>query len=110
MPATVHGRRPTLRTVTHTDGTHPVTTSTTPPDLTSLPRSALLDTATAAAALGLAPETLANWRVTGRYALAYVRCGRYPRYRVGDLLDWLDRRTQQHTGQSARCARSASAA
>lgn len=79
-----------------------MTTSTTPPDLTSLPRSALLDTATAAAALGLAPETLANWRVTGRYALPFVRCGRYPRYRVGDLLDWLNRRTQSHTGQAAR--------
>lgn len=102
MPATVHGRRPTLRTVTHNDGTQPVTTSTTPPDLTSLPRSALLDTATAAAALGLAPETLANWRVTGRYALPFVRCGRYPRYRAGDLLDWLEQRTRTHTGQTAR--------
>lgn len=101
MPATVHGRRPTLRTVTHTDGTHPVTTST-PPDLTSLPRSALLDTATAAAALGLAPETLANWRVTGRYGLPFVRSGRLPRYRVGDLLDWLEQRTRTHTGQTAR--------
>lgn len=79
--------------------------TTTPPDLTSLPRSALLDTATAAAALGLQPETLANWRVTGRYNLPYVRVGRLPRYRVSDLLAWIDRRSQCHTGQTGRPAR-----
>ena len=48
-------------------------TSDTPPDLSALPRTALVDTATAAAALGLKPETLANWRVTGRYGLPFVR-------------------------------------
>lgn len=74
----------------------------TPPDLLALPRTALLDTATAAAALGLRPETLANWRVNGRYSLAYVRSGRLIRYRAGDLLDWLDSRRQSHTGQTAR--------
>ena len=73
-----------------------------PPDLAALPRTALLTTAEAAAALGLAPETLANWRCTGRYNLPYVRSGRLPRYRVGDLLDWLEQRTRTHTGQTAR--------
>ena len=77
-------------------------TSDTPPDLSALPRTALVDTATAAAALGLKPETLANWRVTGRYGLPFVRSGRLPRYRVGDLLDWLEQRTRTHTGQTAR--------
>lgn len=79
-------------------------TATTPPDLSSLPRSTLLTTGEAAAALGLRPETLANWRVTGRYALPYVRSGRLIRYRAGDLLDWLDSRRQSHTGQTTRPA------
>lgn len=80
-------------------------TSTTPPDLSALPPSALLTTAEAAAALGLAAETLSNWRCHGRYALPYVRAGRLIRYRVSDLLAWLDRRSQCHTGQTARPAR-----
>lgn len=78
----------------------PAAAAITPPDLTALPATALLSTAEAAAALGLSPETLANWRVTGRYALPYVRCGRLPRYRVGDLLTWQRARSQTHTGQT----------
>lgn len=78
----------------------PAAAAITQPDLTTLPATALLTTAEAAAALGLSPETLANWRVTGRYALPYVRAGRYPRYRVADLLDWQERRRQTHTGQA----------
>lgn len=77
-------------------------TSITPPDLSSLPPTALLDTASTAAALGLKPETLANWRTYGRYDLPYIRSGRLIRYRVGDLLDWLEQRTRTHTGQTAR--------
>ncbi len=75
-----------------------------PPDLTSLPRSALLTTGEAAAALGLKPETLANWRTYGRYDLPYIRSGRLIRYRVADVLGFIDRRTRTHTGQTTRPA------
>ncbi|WP_020581219.1 helix-turn-helix domain-containing protein [Endozoicomonas elysicola] len=37
--------------------------------------------------------TLAVWRSTGRYELKYVKVGRWVRYRYGDLLDFLNRRT-----------------
>lgn len=71
-------------------------------DLSALPRTALLATAEAATALDIKPETLANWRCTGRYALPFVRIGRLPKYRVGDLLDFIERRTRTHTGQTTR--------
>lgn len=72
-----------------------------PPDLHALPRTALLDNRAAADALGVQPETLSNWRCTGRYRLQFVKVGRNVRYRVGDLLDFLERHTRTHTGQSA---------
>ena len=46
---------------------------------------ALLDTAAAAAYLGVAVATLETWRCTQRYALKYVKVGRYVRYRQSDL-------------------------
>lgn len=76
-------------------------------DLTALPRTALADDRVAAAVLGMQPETLGNWRCTGRYNLPYVKVGRNVRYRVGDLLDFLERRTRTHTGQSSRPATAA---
>ena len=79
-------------------------TSITPPDLSTLPPTALLDTASTAAALGLKPETLANWRTYGRYDLPYIRSGRLIRYRVADVLGFIDRRTRTHTGQTTRPA------
>ena len=71
-------------------------------DLDEMPDTRLLTEAEAASVLGLAPGTLAVWRCTGRYDLAYVRVGRRIRYRVGDLRAFLERRTQTHTG----CSRS----
>jgi len=38
----------------------------------------------AAAMLGLRPQTLAKWRMTGRH-LPVVRLGRTIRYRLGDI-------------------------
>ena len=70
-----------------------------PPDLNSLPRSALLDDNLTAAALDTTPGTLCTWRSTGRHNLPYIKVGRRVKYRVGDLLDWLDKRTRFHTGQ-----------
>lgn len=35
--------------------------------------------------LGVSPTTLATWRCTKRYPLAYVKVGRLVRYRAGDV-------------------------
>jgi excisionase family DNA binding protein len=43
--------------------------------------------------LGLKPQTLAAWAVTGRYGLPMIRVGRSVRYRLADLEKWLSART-----------------
>ncbi|OYD25572.1 helix-turn-helix domain-containing protein [Oceanimonas baumannii] len=43
----------------------------------------------AAAYLGLADKTLANWASTGRYGLKYHRCGKKAIYMKADLDAWL---------------------
>lgn len=48
--------------------------------------------------LGVAVGTLSVWRSSGRYALNYVKCGRLVRYRVLDILDFLERRTVSRQG------------
>jgi excisionase family DNA binding protein len=53
----------------------------------------LLSREEAAAHLGLAPQTLAAWAVTGRYGLPMVKVGRSVRYRLADLEAWLATRT-----------------
>lgn len=35
--------------------------------------------------LGVSTATLATWRCTKRYPLAYVKIGRLVRYRIGDV-------------------------
>jgi hypothetical protein len=42
--------------------------------------------------LGVLPNTLCNWRATGRYALPFVKAGRLVRYRVTDLAIWIAKR------------------
>lgn len=44
-------------------------------------------------------NTLAVWRSTGRYDLAYIKVGRLVRYRISDLADFLARRTTRHTSE-----------
>ena len=53
----------------------------------------LLTRKEAAAYLGVKPQTLAAWHVTGRYNLPVVKVGRAVRYRVADLELWLAGRT-----------------
>jgi excisionase family DNA binding protein len=53
----------------------------------------LLSREEAAAYLGLKPQTLAAWAVTGRYGLPVVKVGRSVRYRLADLEAWLATRT-----------------
>ncbi len=49
----------------------------------------LINRVEAAAILGLRPNTLAIWAITGRYNLPFIRCGRMIRYRASDLDKWL---------------------
>ena len=57
------------------------------------PTPDLLARAEAAAYLGLKPQTLAVWALTGRYGLPVTQSGRNVRYRRRDLDAWLDSRT-----------------
>ena len=59
---------------------------------------ALLTGEQTAVVLGVQPATLQNWRCLGRHNLPFVKVGRLPRYRVGDLIDWISKRT---TGNAA---------
>jgi hypothetical protein len=60
----------------------------------------LLDEATAAQRLSVAPATLRVWRCTGRYALPFVKVGRLVRYRAADLDHFLQSRTRQADEQA----------
>ena len=48
-------------------------------------REALLAPEQVADLLGVAEQTLAAWRTTGRYDLPYVKIGRLVRYRQSDI-------------------------
>lgn len=61
----------------------------------------LLTQAQAAEQIGVKPATLQIWRVTGRYRLPFIKCGRLVRYREQDVQAFLARRTMEHTGQAA---------
>jgi len=63
--------------------------------------STLLTEDQVAQRLGLKPATLQIWRVTGRYHLPFVKCGRLVRYREEDVRAFIDRRTREHTGTTA---------
>ena len=45
--------------------------------------------------LGVTPHTLAVWRSTGRYSLAYVKTGRLVRYRQSDVSAFIEKRTMK---------------
>ena len=51
---------------------------------------ALLTRKEAAAFLRLSQSTLATWATTGKHSLPYFRVGGRTRYRLGDLLKWLE--------------------
>lgn len=56
----------------------------------------LLTDIQAAEVLDVSPGTLSVWRSTGRYGIPFVKIGFNVRYRRGDLMDWLDKRTRQN--------------
>jgi predicted DNA-binding transcriptional regulator AlpA len=47
----------------------------------------------AATLIGVTPGTLQVWRSTNRYPLKYVKSGRLVRYRLEDILDFIESRT-----------------
>ena len=54
---------------------------------------ALLTRDQAAEYLGVAPQTLAIWAMSGRYGLKFVKVGRLCKYFRRDLDKWLESRT-----------------
>lgn len=60
----------------------------------------LVDEAEAAQILGCRKQTLGVWRSTGRYDLPFVKIGRNVRYRVSDLLAFIDSRTVSSTNEA----------
>lgn len=69
--------------------------------LETLHDSQLLNESQAAQVLGIAPNTLAVWRCTGRYNLPYIKIGRLVRYRAGDLKRFINGRVHAHTGAAS---------
>ncbi len=57
----------------------------------------LLNELRAAKMLGLAPNTLAQWRFSGRVDLPFIKIGRNIRYRPDDIEKFLQRNTQKQT-------------
>jgi excisionase family DNA binding protein len=43
--------------------------------------------------LGVSRQTLAIWRCNNRYPLPYVKVGRYVRYKLVDLVEFVETRT-----------------
>jgi hypothetical protein len=61
----------------------------------------LLTEKQAAEKLNVTCGTLSVWRATRRYPLKYVRIGRKIRYRVQDLIDFIEARTMPGDGSRA---------
>lgn len=67
----------------------------------------LLTSEQAAAAIGVTASTLAVWRCTRRYPLAYIKAGRLIRYREIDVASFLNSRrvnVQPSSGQAPTSA------
>lgn len=60
---------------------------------------ALLTRDQAAGYLGVAPQTLAIWAMSGRYGLRFIKVGRLCKYRKSDLDKWLASRTVGSTAE-----------
>ena len=60
---------------------------------TTVSTNPLLTRNQAAEYLGIRPQTLAVWALTGRYGLPMTKIGRSVRYRQSDLESFIQRRT-----------------
>jgi len=67
------------------------------PALCELAASHLLKEQEAAHYLDIMPGTLSVWRCTGRYDLPYIKVGRRVKYRVSDILAFIESRTRSNT-------------
>ncbi len=63
--------------------------------------SGLLTPKEAAEFLGVQEQTLAVWRISGRYGLPFYKVGRRVYYKAEDLEAWLESRRAVHTGELA---------
>jgi excisionase family DNA binding protein len=54
----------------------------------------LLNTREAAKVLNITEGTLHVWRCEGRYKIKFIKIGSKIRYRLSDLLDWLESRAE----------------
>ncbi len=45
--------------------------------------------------------TLANWRVSGKYNLPFIKIGANVRYRLSDCFKFIEQRAHNHTGEAA---------
>lgn len=57
------------------------------------PELVLVNDITAGLILDTKPSTLAVWRSTGRYNLPFIKMGRRVRYRLSDLLAFIETRS-----------------
>ena len=70
-------------------------------DLSAFPVNTLLRPREAARSLSTTEGTLAVWRCTGRHPLKFVRMGRSVRYRVGDLIEYIENCTLDPANREA---------
>ncbi len=66
----------------------------------ALQREALISTNEVAQLLGVSKLTVTRWRSSGDVGLHYSRLrGNQVRYRLGDVLDWINERRVRHTAE-----------
>lgn len=65
---------------------------------------ALMDENATAAALGVTPKALRNWRVQGR-GPAFVKIGANVRYRAADIAEFIEKNTVTSTAAFGRTGR-----
>lgn len=80
--------------MTTTARTNGVITITPHTDLAALPATALLTEEEVAAHLGMATPSMRTWRQRNR-GPRWFHLGQQVRYRVGDLISWLDEQYEQ---------------
>ncbi len=64
---------------------------------TAINTDRLLTRGEAADFLSVKEQTLALWHSTGRYSIPVVKVGRSVRYRISDLVAWIESRVETQT-------------
>lgn len=71
------------------------------PEGSDVSHASLLCDKQVAAILGIKPHSLAVWRCTKRHDLPFIRIGRTVRYRLADVLAFIDRRAAASSAEHA---------